>query len=463
MQSIIDVAMDVSTFAAELRQAGVRTVIRYYNHRNSSMLPTKRLEKSEAEALADAGLSLAVVFQQRGGRDGNIGDLSQANGAADARRALELADDLGQPEGSAIYFAVDHDYFRRSELEQIRPYFEAVQAQIEGRYRIGCYGSGTVGAFMQRAGLVDLIWLAGALGWSGTRAMLEAGGWTMFQKELHRNWPGGGFQYDGNLGNPAFPDIGEFGLGDMRTAGILVDGAAGAEASSTAIMEVIARSGLKLRRGPGTEFPEITTLPKGTLVAALDSIGDWIKVDLEGDDNADGFMHGAYLRPVSGGLPLPTEPGSRPSAIARAELALDVQEIPGSQHNPRIVMYHASTSTGAAADEVAWCSSFVNYCVEKAGLIGTDSKWAMSWHDVQWGQVVTAAPQDGDIVVFRRRSGGAQGDIIGGHVAFWVSDLGDKISVLGGNQSNRIKISHYPKNGLMGANHYELLSIRRGW
>jgi uncharacterized protein (TIGR02594 family) len=465
MQSVIDVAMDVGSFAAELRQAGVRTVIRYYNHRNSSRLPTKRLEKSEAEALTDAGLSLAAVFQQRGGSDGNIGDLSHANGVSDARRALELASDLRQPENSAIYFAVDHDYFRRSELDQIRPYFEAVKAQISDRYRIGLYGSGTVGAFMQRAGLIDLVWLAGAVGWSGTRSMLETGAWTLFQKELHKNWPGGRFQYDGNITNPAFPDIGQFSLGETGATNILVNGTASAGSSAATLMKVIARSGLKLRRGPGTDFPEITTLPEGTLVTALDRIGDWIKVDLESDSHADGFMHGGFLQPVSGGLPLPTTPGSLPVDIARAELALDVREVPGAQHNPRIVMYHASTSTGRASDEVPWCSSFVNYCVEKAGLIGTGSKWAMSWHDAEWGQDVTEAPRDGDIAVFKRRSGGPRGEVMGGHVAFWTADLGNRISVLGGNQSNRIKISQYPKNGVMAGTNlfYELLSIRRGW
>ncbi|ATU91532.1 hypothetical protein B5P45_06805 [Phyllobacterium zundukense] len=66
--------------------------------------------------------------------------------------------------------------------------------------------------------------------------------------------------------------------------------------------------------------------------------------------------------------------------IARDELLMDIAEFPGESHNnPRITLYHSTTTGGAAPDEVAWCSSFVNFCVERAGLQGTDSKAARSW------------------------------------------------------------------------------------
>src|SRR5205823_13988318 len=107
-------------------------------------------------------------------------------------------------------------------------------------------------------------------------------------------------------------------------------------------------------------------------------------------------------------------PTPRPIDIARQELALGVAEIPGPQDNPRIVMYHRTTQGGAADDETAWCSSFVNYCVEQTGLPGTDSKAARSWHDQDWGRVVTPAPVEGDLVVFSRRSPTEEG----GHVGF---------------------------------------------
>lgn len=476
MNRVIDASTNLTDFAQAIAAAGVKTVIRYYNRTNSNALPSKRIEPSEAAALADAGLTLAVVFQQRGGAGGHFEDLDAESGARDAARAIELAGGLRQPEGSAIYFAVDHDFFRVSELARIEPYFAAVRRALGDRFRVGCYGSGKVGGHMVAKGHADLIWLAAAKGWSGTRQMLETDAWALFQKDLDLTFPGGGFRYDGNVVNPAFADFGQFSPGAERLP-------TPERVPVTTLMEVTARSGLRVRRGPGTMFDEVTALPAGTIVTVLAMDGGWAKVDLEGDGLADGFMFAGFLRLVSGGVPVaPTDipvlaPALAPALapvvapipvernpaykIARAELDLDVREVPGAGSNPRIVMYHGSTSGGAMDDDVPWCSSFTNYCVEQAGMTGTDSKWAMSWHDSGWGRDVTDDPEEGDICVFRRRSGGPAGSVKGGHVGFFTADLGERIALLGGNQSNRVKITRYPKDGMLGSNHYELLSIRR--
>jgi uncharacterized protein (TIGR02594 family) len=315
-----------------------------------------------------------------------------------------------------------------------------------------------VGKHLKSLGLVDHIWLAGATGWSGTNAALAEGSWSLFQKYLHKTSEIGGFGYDGNVVNPSLENYGQF------TADAAPHTARGE--GSAAIYKVIARPDLNLRAGPGEDFRVLSAVPRGTLVTGISAEGDWMKVDLEGDGDADGYMFRQYLKPVSGGVPEPVErpPAGRrtPYDVARAELDLDVREVPGSGNNPRIVMYHATTDTGSDSDAVAWCSSFVNYCVEQAGLTGTNSKWAMSWHDDEWGRDVTDAPQEGDIVVFRRREGNGSGPVAGGHVGFLIEVLSDGFRILGGNQGNRIKISRYPKNGKLGDFHYKLLSIRRG-
>lgn len=452
MYKFIDVPRNIADFAEDIARSGVETVIRYYNHRNSSSLPTKRLEASEAEALHAAGLSLAVVFQQRGGANGHIEDLDEESGRVDAQRALELARGLGQPRKSAIYFAVDHDYFRASEIDRIIPYFEAIRNTFGDEFRIGVYGSGTVGRAMRTRKLADLIWLAGATGWSGTRDVLRTDEWAIFQKALHKTWPGGDFGYDGNLLNPAHSEFGQFRFGE-HNPGV-------PDPTRNVLMEVVARSGLKLRRGPGTQYSDIVSLPMGSLVSASDRAGDWLRVDIEGDGVFDGFMFEKFLEPVSGGFPASGE-HSQPIDVARAELALGVSEIAGAANNPRIVMYHATTDGGASADETPWCSSFVNYCVEQTGRAGSNSKWAMSWHDSDWGSDVTQSPQAGDIAVFKRRSGSTNGDVIGGHVGFWLDNSNGKVEVLGGNQGNAISIRRYPANGIVGTTHYQLLSIRR--
>lgn len=106
MQEIIDVASNVGDFASDLAAAGVKTVIRYYNHRNSSRNPSKCLTPSELQALRDAGLSIAVVFEQRGGAplsrtdSSHIEDFGAEKGRSDAERALDLARQMEQPSGS---------------------------------------------------------------------------------------------------------------------------------------------------------------------------------------------------------------------------------------------------------------------------------------------------------------------------------------------------------------------------
>ena len=454
MKRAIDVAQNVAAYASQIKAAGFETVIRYYNHRNSQNLPTKRLEKDEADTLSDAGLSLAVVFQQRGGKDGNLSDLDRASGQHDAQRALELAETIGQPEGSAIYFAIDHDFWKPSDLNKIKPYFEEARKALDTHYRVGIYGSGTQARMMRDAGFVDLIWLAAAKGWSGTRDMLETDQWALFQKWPPENFDHGAFSYDSNTVSSAWPDYGQFRLSQATVSDL--SPSTPAVRTPTALAEVIARSGLNLRRGPGEQFAIENSFPRGTLVHMLEHHGEWVKVDIEGDGLADGYMHGGFLRPVSGGLPIPMPPDSTPYDIAKAELVLNVAEAPGSANNPRIVAYHASTNIWAGTDDsVAWCSSFVNWCVEQSGREGTNRQNARSW--VDWGQDVTGNPIEGDIVVFSRTNDG-----VSGHVGFFVADLGDVISVLGGNQSNRVKISNYPKDGVLGTTPYKLLTIRRG-
>lgn len=213
MQTIIDCQSDVSSHASDIKAAGVETVFRYYNQENSRHLPSKRLTSPEAQALCAAGLNLAVVFEQRAGsgeNPGHISDFDHPHAEWDAKQALSLADSLGQPDGSAIYFAVDHDFYEKSDLDQIKSYFEYVASQIRPRYRMGIYGSGTQAKLMLESGLVDFVWLSGSTGWSGTKAMLKTDEWTIFQEAIDKTWPGGAFGYDGNVLRDGITDFGQF-------------------------------------------------------------------------------------------------------------------------------------------------------------------------------------------------------------------------------------------------------------
>jgi hypothetical protein len=94
-------------------------------------------------------------------------------------------------------------------------------------------------------------------------------------------------------------------LGSLETSTAAAPGASevtsAAEAMPAAppsqlpIYKVIARGGLNLRAGPGTEFPIRSNLPFGTLVSLLKRDGSWALVDKIGDGAADGFAFAAFL------------------------------------------------------------------------------------------------------------------------------------------------------------------------
>ncbi|HEV7410736.1 MAG TPA: SH3 domain-containing protein [Bradyrhizobium sp.] len=80
---------------------------------------------------------------------------------------------------------------------------------------------------------------------------------------------------------------------------ILHSGASGVQAPGRFV--VIARSGLKLRGGPGINFESERTLPTGTELTVTEIASQdpaWVRVDLQGDGLADGYVFAAFLAPA---------------------------------------------------------------------------------------------------------------------------------------------------------------------
>jgi uncharacterized protein (TIGR02594 family) len=94
-------------------------------------------------------------------------------------------------------------------------------------------------------------------------------------------------------------------------------------------------------------------------------------------------------------------------------------------------------------DETAWCAAFVNSVLERAGYNGSKSLAARSF--LTWGKEVTK-PYPGCIVVFWRVSPRSWQ----GHTAFYVGETKTHVKVLGGNQSNAVNITEYPKSQVLG-------------
>lgn len=202
---------------------------------------------------------------------------------------------------------------------------------------------------------------------------------------------------------------------------------------------VVTANALNLRVEPSINAAVEEVLNKGDVVTALESSADgyWQKISTNGKTGWAAFK---YLQPVMDHVVISAYPW-----FDIAENELGVAEIPGPASNTRIVEYLKSTTLRGSAtannDETPWCSAFVNYCVEKAGYAGTDSASARSWQN--WGKP-TQQPTPGCIAVFRRDP-----DPSNGHVAFFVSENGGVIKVLGGNQSDKVCYAEFPSSRLL--------------
>src|SRR2546426_1641865 len=97
----MDARVNCGAFASCIATAGVKFVVRYYSN-----VVNKTMTRAEAAALSTAGLQVAAVFQDSGN---DIKFFSAELGKKNAAKALLLAAGIGQPAGSAIYFAADFD------------------------------------------------------------------------------------------------------------------------------------------------------------------------------------------------------------------------------------------------------------------------------------------------------------------------------------------------------------------
>lgn len=125
---------------------------------------------------------------------------------------------------------------------------------------------------------------------------------------------------------------------------------------------------------------------------------------------------------------------------------LGITEISGSENNEQIVRYATETGiSGISNDEIAWCSTFVNWCAKQVGLPMSGKPNARSWLRVG---AASTQPEPGDVVVFWRESLHSWK----GHVAIFLgfNEQGNKLFCLGGNQGNAVSIASYDTAKVLG-------------
>ena len=122
--------------------------------------------------------------------------------------------------------------------------------------------------------------------------------------------------------------------------------------------------------------------------------------------------------------------------IASSELG--VTEIPGAEHNQRILEYAQEAGfSWYKSDEVSWCSVFLNWAAHKIGADRSKDARAHSWTTI--GKKVDS-PLPGDIVLLS--SNGTRVYHVG--IFNGLSGNGRSVFVLGGNQSNKVSIAPFP-------------------
>jgi hypothetical protein len=277
---IIDTNHPTTTKLSSLATEGVTAIIRYYAR--FTQQPGKRLIRSEAEAILNAGMSIAIVHQAAGDRPSAF---SHDSGIADATHARNYgAKVIGQPDGSAIYFGVDFDADQPDVNNRIVPYFQAVRSVLQSsdqlpKYKVGVYGDGVTLKTLLDGEFVEFTWISQSVGFPGSKQFKNSNRWTLFQ---HLPSKIDGLDLDVDDLNPAFSNFGAFDRLDSLPV-------------ISPRLVVKARTGLRLRSGPGTEFDVQQVLPFGTEVSVVSRSGDFAAVDLNGDGAIDGFVFAALL------------------------------------------------------------------------------------------------------------------------------------------------------------------------
>lgn len=140
-----------------------------------------------------------------------------------------------------------------------------------------------------------------------------------------------------------------------------------------------------------------------------------------------------------------------------AESFVGYHELPGAPAEPLIVAMLQSVEHDVLTDEVAWCSAFTSFCAARFANFAVPrsrSLAARSWLTVGTPVALADARPGWDVVIFKRGpepqpgpevTSGAQG-----HVAIYVSQSGDRVTVCGGNQGNKVCVESFPAAQVLG-------------
>ena len=242
----IDMATNSSDVLSELQgRPWLNFIARYYRD-PASRYPT--LSPDEARRLAALGVRIVTVWEWHSSTPSYF---TYASGYNDALSAYRQAKSIGQPPGSAIYFAVDFNA-RGNAMLAVDQYFRGVAAGLaaagRGRseYRAGVYGSGAVCAAVRGAGLAQYAWLSGSTAWDGTSGYHD---WNIRQAAQGARFANLSFDHDAN---EARNDYGGFQLGNYPKMGPPVEPMVAVAAAAPAAAATVVSSAVNAVVPPPT-------------------------------------------------------------------------------------------------------------------------------------------------------------------------------------------------------------------
>ena len=141
------------------------------------------------------------------------------------------------------------------------------------------------------------------------------------------------------------------------------------------------------------------------------------------------------------------------TAVGIAAKFMGLSEVAGAVHNPQIMAMLRTDNAWPDADEVPWCSAFVNYICWLISLPRSKSLRARSWLSVGQQIDIDSAMVGFDIVIFKRGKDPQPGPEVieaPGHVGFYYGHTEDQVVILGGNQGDSVSVAKYPISSVLG-------------
>ncbi len=134
-----------------------------------------------------------------------------------------------------------------------------------------------------------------------------------------------------------------------------------------------------------------------------------------------------------------------------------MKEVSGPESNTEILTFFTELGYDWVNDDstTAWCSAMLSYYAKKCGYEYNKTLSARDWLKMP---IMVLKPSVGDVVVFWRESLQSWK----GHVGLFIAWDKNIVYCLGGNQSNMLSISAYPRDQLLGFRSLrKLTDIRR--